>query len=185
MQNAKELKIAENFTSVLFSEPSNTEVSDVLEVWKDFVEYIVNYNKGIVEFSDESPLWGVCGRIIDVNEFLYKAQAYQDLLSVNEDILKLEWKNPDGTKDTLIVENAKRQVADSYALMGNYEKAVELYESYLEKDHLWGFGWLGYCWILEEYDEVKYKQVVESLKSRILKDDFRDKEELQEWINSI
>ena len=185
MQNAKELKLAEDFKSVLFSKTSKMEVSEVLEIWRDFVKYTVNYHKGIVDYNDESPLWGVHGRIIDINEFLYKAGAYQDLIDVNEDILKLEWKNPDGTDDSIMVANAKRVIADTYAMMGDYKKAITLYESYLEEDNLWGEGWLGYCWILEEYDREKLKQVVEDLKSRILEDEFYDKDELQEWLNNI
>ena len=186
-QRKIELELAHEFRSVLYScdiEDSGL-VSKLLSVWKKYVEYIVNFHHSVVSCGTDSPLWEIYSWVYEINDILYELEKYEELIEYNQDILKLEWRDLNGMTDELFHENAKRQIADAYSLLGNGQKAIELYESYLEKDSLWGFGWLGYCWVLEEYDNQKYLQVVEELTKRIYKEDFRDKQEVLEWLTEI
>lgn len=203
MQKEKELRIAEEFEKTFFkieenyektlffktagerSVPTDELIKELLKTWKDFVEYVINDSDGVVSFNGNSPLWNINNWVWKINELLGKEKMYEELITFSEDVLKLEWKNPDGTIDTFMYENARRTIADAYAVLDDYEKAIELYESYLEKDELWGLGWLGYCWVLEEYDEGICRQVVKYLRERISKEEFRDKDKLLEWLNRV
>lgn len=62
---------------------------------------------------------------------------------------------------------------------GNTEKAYELYREYLEKDPLWGWGWIGYYRQLNDNDEPELIDVIEELYKKIEKNvRFRDMDDL-------
>jgi len=48
-------------------------------------------------------------------------------------------------EDGLITGNFRRALADSYFETGHQQKADELYESWLDDDPAWGWGWIGWA----------------------------------------
>lgn len=68
--------------------------------------------------------------------YLKNAAMYEELIILCEQIQKMKWSS----NADLFYENAKRDIADAYADMGNLEKCYQTYEEYLEKDPLWGCG---------------------------------------------
>ena len=184
LQKVNKKNFVKRFDAIFFKEKlTDEDVKEVLDIWRDFRQYIQEDKKRIVVLDED--MWTITNRIGDINVVLINAGMYEEFIHFNMEVVDLNWMMPNGLKDTSIYENAKREIADMYSLLGDNEKAIELYESYLKEDALWGFGWLGYCWVLENYDEIKYRKVVVDLKDRILKEAFRDKEELQEWLDSI
>ena len=47
-------------------------------------------------------------------------------------------------EDKLVIENAKKAIAETYFLMGNKKKGEDLFESYLKDNTEWGWGWIGW-----------------------------------------
>ena len=185
IKRSDDIKISESLYKYCLEEnPSSATIDNIMRTWSFLVEYIKKYNAGIGNFDNNSCLWSVVNMVMKITELLYENEKYKELISVNEDILGIEWKLPNGDTDIQMYENARREIADTYVMLGEVEKALELYDIYLEKDGLWGVGWIGYCEILEEFDKNKYVQVVERLKKRIIYEDFRDKNELQEFLNT-
>ena len=106
---------------------------------------------------------------------LHNALLYEDEIRVNEQILQIQWRG----HDNLFHENAKRDIADAYADMGNVEKCLQLYEEYLQEDPLWGWAWIGYFRQLQEHNEQRFEPTLEALYQKVKSGvDFRDKEDL-------
>jgi tetratricopeptide (TPR) repeat protein len=100
---------------------------------------------------------------------------YEDVIRVNEQMLRIRWSG----NNNLFHENAKRDIADAYAEMGNPEKCLHLYEEHLKEDSLWGWAWIGYFRQLKEYDEDKFEPTLDELYRKTQDGvDFRDKEDL-------
>lgn len=158
--------------------PRNDETADkVLAAWNQLWTLMIRENN----FSDmlgSSVLdWQIGNWANDVTVYLNNVGRYRDVISVNKQILKIDWKRS-GDSD-LFYENAKRDIADAYASMGNIQKSYELYEEYLEKDPLWGWGWIGYYRQLNDNDDSKYSDVIEDLYDQIVNGiRFRDMEDL-------
>ena len=60
-------------------------------------------------------------------------------------------------------ENAKREIADTYANVGETERACKLYEGYLASDPLWGWGWIGYYRLLKDQKNLCYIDIMKDL----------------------
>jgi hypothetical protein len=56
-----------------------------------------------------------------------------------------EWLRRFPREDGLITGNFRRALADSYFWTGQQETADELYQSWLEADPAWGWGWIGWA----------------------------------------
>ena len=111
--------------------------------------------------------WQIGNWANDLTMLLHNAGRYKELIKVNEQILQINWKNDGDNK--LFHDNAKRDIADAYADMGNIEKAYGLYSEYLEKDPLWGWGWIGYYRQLNDHDEPEFIKVINDLYRKIKK----------------
>ena len=121
--------------------------------------------------------WQIGNWANDTVEFLRNARMYEDEIKVNEQILRIKWS---GT-DNLFHENAKRDIADAYADMGNPEKCLKLYEEYLKEDPLWGWGWIGYFRQLKDYANDRFEPTLDMLYQKTLDGvNFRDKDYLYE-----
>ena len=121
--------------------------------------------------------WQIGNWASDLTMLLHNTGRYKDLIKVNKQILQINWKN-DGDNN-LFHENAKRDIADAYADMGNIEKAYELYKEYLKKDPSWGWGWIGYYRQLHDNDEAEFIEVIDELYRKIKKNvQFRDMDDL-------
>lgn len=119
--------------------------------------------------------WQIGNWANDLTMELHNAGKYKEAIEVNEDILKITWKH----SNDMFHENALRDIADEYAYMGNLEKCLELYDDYLKKEPLWGWGWIGYYRKLNEHNDSRFETVLDELYKRVQAgEDFRDKEDL-------
>ena len=88
----------------------------------------------------ESIDWQIGTWANDTVSVAHNARLYEDEIRVNEQILQIRWED----YDNIFHENAKRDIADVYADIGNVEKCLQLYEKYLREDPFWGWAWIGY-----------------------------------------
>jgi tetratricopeptide (TPR) repeat protein len=56
-----------------------------------------------------------------------------------------EWLRRFPAEDALTTGNFRRALADSYFETGHQQKADELYQSWLDDDPAWGWGWIGWA----------------------------------------
>ena len=80
----------------------------------------------------------------DFTQALYDAGLHEpkylwDRIRVCNDILQL-WQRD----DRLTLENAQRDLAESYFLLHDTDKAESLFREYLEADPQWGWSWIGW-----------------------------------------
>lgn len=147
---------------------------------KEAWDYLVSLMERENNFSNKLGLEGIDWQIgnwaNDVEIELMNAGRYKDVIEVNEDILKIDW----GGSNDNFHENALRDIADAHAYMGDADKCFELYEEYLKKDPLWGWGWIGYYRQLNERGaDGRFEQVLDDLYRKVQSgEDFRDKEDL-------
>ncbi|MDD5935184.1 MAG: SEC-C domain-containing protein [Clostridiales bacterium] len=148
--------------------PQNTETANkALMAWDQLWKLMERENNFSSQLGSDILDWQIGNWANDLTMLLHNAGKYKELIAVNEQILQIEWGN---RKDTsLFHENAKRDIADAYADMGNVEKAYALYREYLEKDSLWGWGWIGYYRLLNDNDEPMFRDIIEELYQKIKK----------------
>jgi len=145
------------------------------KAWDDLVLLMERENNLSDNLGVDTIDWQIGNWANDVTMELHNAGKYQEAIKVNEDILKITWQR----SNNLFHENALRDIADEYAYMGNLEKCLELYNEYLKKDPLWGWGWIGYYRQLNAYNDDRFEMVLEELYKRVQAgDEFRDKEDL-------
>jgi len=56
-----------------------------------------------------------------------------------------EWLRRFPAEDALTTGNFRRALADSYSETGHQQKADELYQSWLDDNPAWGWGWIGWA----------------------------------------
>ena len=162
--------------------PENYDYSEenakkVLAAWNHLIQIMARENNMSDHLGISSIDWQIGNRANDTVEFLHNARMYEDEIKVNEQILRIKWS---GT-DNLFHENAKRDIADAYADMGNPEKCLKLYEEYLKEDPLWGWGWIGYFRQLKDYANDRFEPTLDMLYQKTLDGvNFRDKDYLYE-----
>lgn len=156
--------------------PQNTETAKkALAAWEQLLVLMERENNYSDHLGSNVLDWQIGNWTNDLTMLLHNAGRYKDLIKVNEQILQINWKN-DGDNN-LFHENAKRDIADTYADMGNTEKAYELYREYLETDPLW--GWIGYYRQLNDHDDPEFIEVIDKLYRKIKKNvQFRDMDDL-------
>ncbi len=147
----------------------------VLAAWNNLVQIMVRDNNMTDRLGVETIDWQIGNWANDTVEFVHNAGMYEEEIKVNEQILRIKWSG----NDNLFHENAKRDIADAYADMGNPEKCLQLYEEYLKEDPLWGWAWIGYFRQLQKYAEDRFEPILDELYQKTQDGvDFRDKEDL-------
>lgn len=147
----------------------------LLAAWNHLVQLMACENNMTDRLGVESIDWQIGNWANDTVEVVHNAHLYEEEIKVNEQILQIRWHG----SDNLFHENAKRDIADTYADMGNVEKCYQLYEEYLRKDPLWGWGWIGYYRQLYDHDDERFEQTLDELYRKVKAGvDFRDKEDL-------
>lgn len=111
----------------------NDETADkALTAWNLLWNLMERENNFSKQLGSSELDWQIGNWANDTTDLLHNARRYKDLIEVNEQILKIHWSSH------LFHENAKREIADAYADMGECEKAYKLYEEYFNLDPLWG-----------------------------------------------
>ena len=145
------------------------------EAWDALYALMKRENRFSDKLGVDTIDWQIGNWANDVTMELHNAGRYTDAIEVNENILSINW----GRSNDLFHENALRDIADEYAYMGNLAKCLELYEEYLKKDPLWGWGWIGYYRQLNKHGDDRFEKVLDDLYKRVnAGEDFRDKEDL-------
>lgn len=179
----KEAKIIEQ----KFFEAQNSSNKDeyfdpdkILYAWNYLYSVMIRENRFDGKLGNTLIDWQIGNWAGDADMTLWGAKRYNDVIALNEQILSISWEDSINKDETnLFHENAKRQIADAYAQIGNIEKCFTLYEKYLHDDPKWGWGWIGYFRQLHDAKNVKFKETLVDLHNRILADeDFRDKQDL-------
>ena len=83
--------------------------------------------------------------------------------------------------DQLISENTRRAIAESHFQIGDHEKCDRLYETWLQEDPDWGWGYIGWsdCYMLD-LDEPRYDRAEEILLQGLNRSELRDREHVLE-----
>ena len=92
-----------------------------LNVWKKIWELMEREDNYSSEIGNIVESWVISNFVNDLTMLLNNTKMYDELIVVNEQILKIDWGNEEDTN--LFHENAKRNIADAYADMNNIEKA--------------------------------------------------------------
>ena len=71
--------------------------------------------------------WQIGNWAGDLTMVLHNAGLYNEVIKINEQILQIKWSS---NRDDFY-ENAKRDIADAYADLGDIDKCYQLYEKYL------------------------------------------------------
>ena len=106
------------------------------KAWNHLVQIMACENNMTNNLGVESIDWQIGNWANDTTMALHKERLYEEEIAVNEQILKINWKY----SNALFHENAKRDIADAYADMGNIDKCFQLYDEYLKEDPLWGWA---------------------------------------------
>ena len=146
----------------------------VKEAWDLLLGIMLRENNLSDHLGNELTDWQIGNWANDTSEVLHNAKLYPEEIRVNEQILRIQWDN-----SQLFHENAKRDIADAYADMGEFGKSCQLFQEYLKADPLWGWGWIGYYRVLHDHGDPRHEEVLEDLYLRIMAGEiFRDKEDL-------
>jgi len=90
-------------------------------------------------------------------------------------------------EDSLMIENMKRALAESYFEISEKGKTEELYTKWLEEDPQWGWGWIGWAdcyWLIARKDK-NYDKAEEILKKGLAVSKVRDRRFILERLSTI
>ena len=171
--DALELEFAEAMPAI--RDYTKESARRLLEAWNHLNKIMARENNMSDRLGVESIDWQIGNWANDTVMILHNAGLYEEEIKVNEQILQIHWSG----NDNLFHENAKRDIADACADMGDVEKCYLLYEEYLREDPLWGWAWIGYYRQLQEQDDARFEATLDNLYQKVKEGvDFRDKEDL-------
>ncbi len=102
--------------------------------------------RSIREFDDRFPmtqsLFNWCQ---DLEMALQNSGEHDPELRTARLEMAAEWLRRFPGEDGLTIGNFRRALADSYFETGHQHKADELYQSWLDDDPAWGWGWIGWA----------------------------------------
>ncbi len=158
--------------------PKNDETADkALKAWNLLWELMERENNFSNQLGSSVLDWQIGNWANDTTLLLQNTRRYKDVIAVNEQIIKIQWSTKNDTN--LFHENAKREIADAYADMGETERAYKLYEEYLVSDPLWGWGWIGYYRLFKDQKNLRYIDIMKDLYADIKAGKkYRDMEDL-------
>ncbi len=84
--------------------------------------------------------------------------------------------------DDLTAENSNRAIAETYFMMGDIEKGEGLFETYLNEDPNWGWGWIGWSdqyWLCKR-EKPDFKRSEQILLKALNHPGLRDREDVEE-----
>jgi len=116
-----------------------------LDAWSDVLRLCDAVgDRSMREFDDRFPmtqsLFNWCQ---DLEMALQNGGEHDPELRTARLGMAAEWLRRFPREDGLITGNFRRALADSYFETGQQETADELYQSWLEEDPAWGWGWIG------------------------------------------
>ncbi len=149
-------------------ESKEIEMADkAMTAWNNLWALMIRENNFSNKLGSKVLDWQIGNWAQDLCMTLHNAGRYQDLIKINEQILRINWL---GYKDDNIFhENAKRDIADAYADMGDIATCYKLYEGYLKDEPLWGWGWIGYYRQFHDNRDSRFEDTINNLYLEIKK----------------
>lgn len=151
-----------------------------LDAWEDIKAIMAEEQvKDITELENKYPWTGFLFNYVqDLEELLHNAgvdneQYIPTRIRYCEELLKLC-----GDKDSLLIENTRRAIADSHYALGNREECDWLYSMWLKNDPAWGWGYIGWsdCYHFgTKKIEANYAKAEEIISRAIEQKDLRDR----------
>lgn len=165
-------------TAFLPDLPENNEKADkALKAWNLLWKLMERENNFSNQLGSDVLDWQIGNWANDTTILLKNSGRHKDVIAVNEQIINIQWSTKNDTN--LFHENAKRDIADAYADMGETEKAYKLYEEYLASDPLWGWGWIGYYRLFKDQKNPHYIDIMKDIYTNIkVGKKYRDIEDL-------
>ena len=172
-----EEKFMEAFHYDSYGFSSQEDPKQAYEAWNYLWSVMEQENNFTNKLGSKLIDWQIGNFANDTTMALHNGGMYKELIQVNEQILKINWLDD---TDNTFHENAKRDMADAYADMGDYEKCNKLYDDYLLEDPQWGWGWIGYY---RQMHDQKKDDVFQAMILGLYKEikggtEYRDKEDL-------
>ncbi len=90
-------------------------------------------------------------------------------------------------EDSLVIENMKRAIAESYFEIGQPQKTETLFKKWVEEDPKWGWGWIGWSdsYWLYHGESKNYERAEELLREGVSVKNVRDRNDLLERLESL
>ena len=118
-----EEKFMEAFHYDSYGFSSQEDPKQAYEAWNYLWSVMEQENNFTNKLGSKLIDWQIGNFANDTTMALHNGGMYKELIQVNEQILKINWLDD---TDNTFHENAKRDMADAYADMGDYEKSKEL-----------------------------------------------------------
>ncbi|MFQ5639954.1 MAG: SEC-C metal-binding domain-containing protein [bacterium] len=181
-------KMQEGYRKI--SENSCTGACEIwLEVWK-FILNIMNSKKmkSLNDFDEKfRGTQSIFNWVQDLEMELGNAGAEDEKFIRDRILFCEEFISRFLHEDSLMIENMKRTLAESYSQIGEMERAESLYKKWLKDDPEWGWGWIGWsdCYWLQNRDDNIFKMAEKILKEGISIASVRDRQDIYDRLESL
>jgi len=159
-----------------------------LEVWKNILN-IMNSRRmrSLNEFDDLfRGTQSLFNWVQDLEMELGNAGVDEKKFFEDRILLCEEFINRFPHEDSLVIENMKRAIAESYFEIGQPQKTETLYKKWLEEDPKWGWGWIGWSdsyWLYG--DNKDYEKAEKILTQGMANKGVRDKKEILDRLENL
>ena len=117
------------------------------------------------------------------NAGLKDLEYFRKRIQYCEELLKVY---PKEKADTLIIENARRAIAESYYELGDTGNCDRLFEKWIQDDPQWGWGWIGWSacyWRDQKNKNIEKGQSI--LERGLAIEEVRDREDLLDYAGEL
>ena len=117
------------------------------------------------------------------NAGLDDLEYFKKRIQYCEELLKAY---PEEKADTLIIENTRRAIAESYYELGDTDSCDRLFEKWTKDDPQWGWGWIGWsaCYWRDRHDkQIEKGQSI--LERGLTVEAVRDQEDLLDYAGEL
>lgn len=117
------------------------------------------------------------------NAGLKNLEYFRKRIQYCEELLKVY---PEEKADTLIIENARRAIAESYYELEDTGNCDRLFEKWIQDDPQWGWGWIGWSacyWRDQKNKNIEKGQSI--LERGLAIEEVRDREDLLDYAGEL
>jgi len=160
-----------------------------LEVWKNILN-IMNSRRmrSLKEFDKEfRGTQSLFNWIQDLEMELGNAGVDEEKFFEDRILFCEKFINRFPHEGSLVIENMKRAIAESYFKIGQPQKAETLFKKWLEEDPQWGWGWIGWSdsYWLYHGESKNYKRAEGLLREGLSVKNVRDRNDLLMRVQSL
>jgi hypothetical protein len=174
--------ISKGYTS-LETHDSKAACDSWLTAWKEALKLMASEGIAGIHELEEKYEWEQLPTnwVQDLEEELHNAglddpEYFRKRIQYCEEMLKVY---PEEKADTLLTENTRRAIAESYYELGDTVSCNVLFEKWLKDDPQWGWGWIGWSACYWRDHRSKNAEKGQSILERGLAvEEVRDREDL-------